>query len=307
MNIRYYPKNFLLRSISMRRRTSLLLALLLFFLLSPVEASPSSALDITVTPSKIGQGEVGILRVKERKGARPRVIWMGKEITLVKDKRNGIWSGFIGADLTTRPGRYKLQISLKDKDNPHSITVSVLSRDYGIRRLTLPREMVELDPHTLKRVREESRRVREIFMRPAGYPLWMGGWIRPVAGRVISPFGCRSIINEMERSPHSGVDLKAGEGTPVLATNRGIVALVANHFFGGLSVIIDHGGGIQSMYFHLSKALVPMADLVEKGTAIGLSGSSGRVTGAHLHFGIRLNGTRVNPINLIEISRRLER
>jgi murein DD-endopeptidase MepM/ murein hydrolase activator NlpD len=291
----------------MRKAIRLILAILSLFFLSPVEAYPSSALDITVTPSKIGQGEVGILTIKEKKGARPNVIWMGKEITLVKDKRKGIWWGFIGVDLTTRPGRYKLQTSPKDKDNPHSLTITVASRDYGIRRLTLPREMVELDPHTLKRVREESQEVKEVFMMPAGSPRWMGGWIRPVAGRVISPFGCRSIINEMERSPHSGVDLKAEEGTPVLATNRGIVALVANHFFSGLSVIIDHGGGIQSMYFHLSKALVPMAHLVEKGTAIGLSGSTGRVTGPHLHFGVRLNGTRVNPINLIEISRRLER
>ncbi len=307
MNIRYYPKNFLLRSISMRRRTSLLLALLLFFLLLPVEAYTSSALDITVTPSKIGQGEVGIIRIKGETGDKPKVIWMGKEITLVKDKRHGILLGFIGADLTTRPGRYKLQISLNDRDNPHSITIDVRSKDYGIRRLTLPKEMVELGPQTLKRVREESRRVREIFMRRAGSPLWMGGWIRPVAGRVISSFGSKSIINEMERSPHSGVDLRAAEGIPIMATNRGKVALVANHFFAGLSVIIDHGGGIQSMYFHLSKAFVEMAQLVEKGTTIGLSGSSGRATGAHLHFGIRLNGRRVNPINLIEISRSLGR
>ena len=122
-----------------------------------------------------------------------------------------------------------------------------------------------------------------------------------------SPFGCRCIINDMERSPHSGVDLKASEGTPVKATNRGIVVLVADHFFSGLSVVIDHGGGMQSMYFHLSEVLVQAGELLEKGTIIGLSGSSGRVTGPHLHFGIRLNGGRVNPIKLIEISRRLER
>jgi len=304
MNIRYYPKNFLLRSISMRRRTSLLLALLLFFLLSPVEASSSSGLEITAIPSEIGQGEVSLLSIK-KKGPEPEVTWMGKKITLVADKKNEIWSGFIGADLTTRPGRYKLKISRANSNNPHSITISVLSRDYGLRRLTLPREMVELDSHTLKRVKEEIRSVMELFVRPAGYPVWRGRWIRPVAGTIVSSFGRRSIINDMERSPHSGVDLKAEEGTPVKTTNGGKVALVADHFFSGLSVFIDHGGGIQSMYFHLSKVFVKADQLVEKGATIGLSGSSGRVTGPHLHFGIRLNGERVNPINLIEISRRL--
>jgi murein DD-endopeptidase MepM/ murein hydrolase activator NlpD len=144
-------------------------------------------------------------------------------------------------------------------------------------------------------------------MRPPEHPLWRGKWIKPVAGTVVSPFGCRSIINGMERSPHSGVDLEAAQGTPVKVPNRGRVVLVANHFFSGLSVVIDHGGGIQSMYFHLSQVIVEVGQLLKKGEIIGLSGSSGRVTGPHLHFGIRLNGERVNPINLIEISRRLER
>jgi len=306
MNIRYYPKNFLLRSISMRRRTSLLLALLLFFLLSPVEASSLSGPDITVTPSKIGQGEIGLLSIKE-KGAKPEVTWMERKITLVSDKKNKIWLGLIGSDLTTRPGMYKLKISRTNDKNPLSIIISVLSRDYGIRRLTLPKEMGELDAYTLKRAIEESRKVRELFFRPAGYSLWRGKWIMPVPGTVVSHFGSRCIINDMERSPHSGVDLRAEEGTPVKATNSGKVALVANHFFSGLSVFIDHGGGIQSMYFHLSHVSVHVGQLVEKGATIGLSGSSGRVTGPHLHFGIRLNGGRVNPINLVEISGRFER
>jgi len=290
----------------MTKRIPLLLAVSFLFFLSPIKASSSSGLDITVTPSRIGQGEVSLLSIK-KKGAEPEVTWMGKKITLVADKKNRIFSGFIGADLTTRPGRYKLKISRGNNNNPHSITITVLSRDYGIRRLTLPKEMVELDADTLKRVKEEIRTVKGLFTRPAGYSLWRGRWIRPVPGMVVSPFGRRSIINGEERSPHSGVDLKALEGTTVKATNRGKVALVVDHFFSGLSVFIDHGGGIQSMYFHLSKPFVQADQLVEKGVAIGLSGFSGRATGPHLHFGIRLNGGRVDPMKLIEISGGLER
>ena len=291
----------------MRKKICLLLALLFFFFLSPVEAFSLSVLDINITPSNIGQGEVGLLSIK-KKGVSPKVIWMGKKIALIYDKKDEVWTGFIGADLTTRPGMYTLQISLdNDHNNAHSITIGVLSRDHGVRRLTLPKEMVELDADTLKRVRAESRRVRELFMRPAEHPLWAGKWIKPLAGTVVSPFGCRCIINGMERSPHSGVDLEASQGTQVKVPNRGRVVLVANHFFSGLSVFIDHGGGIQSMYFHLSQVIVEVGQLLKKGEIIGLSGSSGRVTGPHLHFGIRLNGERVNPIKLIQISRRLER
>ncbi len=291
----------------MEKRYYLLLIVLFLFFLSPVETRPSSGLDVTLTPSTIGQGEVALLSIQKLGKAKPKVIWMGKKITLVYDKKNEVWSGFIGADLTTRPGRYKLQIDLNKNNNPYSSTISVLSRDHGIRRLTLPKEMVELDPTTLKRVLKESSKVRELFISSADYLFWEGSWIRPVPGTVVSPFGCRCIINGMERSPHSGVDLKAAESTPVKAPNRGRVVLVANHFFSGLSVVIDHGGGIQSMYFHLSHVFVDVSQLLEKGTIIGLSGSSGRVTGPHLHFGIRLNGGRVDPIKLIEISGRLER
>ena len=124
----------------------------------------------------------------------------------------------------------------------------------------------------------------------------------PVQGKIVSPFGCRTIINKLERSPHSGVDLKVAQGTSIKATNRGRVVLVADHFFGGLSVVIEHGGAIHSMYFHLSNASVRVGQMVEKGDTIGFTGSSGRATGPHLHFGIRLNGERVNPLGLIELS-----
>ena len=289
----------------MIKKVPLLFTVLFICFLSHVEALPSFALDFTITPSEIGQGEVGLLSIQKTGEAKPDVIWMGKKITLLYDKKNDVWAGFIGADLTTRPGRYKLQVNLNN--NPHLMEINVLLKDRGVRHLTVPKEMEALDIDTLKRVREESRRMRELFMRSAEYPHWRGDWIKPIASTVVSPFGLRSIINGIERRPHSGVDLKAAEGTHVKATNKGRIVLVANHFFGGLSVVIDHGGGIQSMYFHLSHVFVQAGQLLEKGAIIGLSGSSGRVTGAHLHFGIRLNGGRVDPLKLIEISRRLER
>jgi murein DD-endopeptidase MepM/ murein hydrolase activator NlpD len=174
--------------------------------------------------------------------------------------------------------------------------------DHGIRRFTVPKEMEALTPAILERVKKESQEMREIFTRCNLQPLWHGRWIRPVQGRIVSPFGCRTIINNLERSPHSGVDLRAAQGTLIKAPNRGQVVLAADHFFGGLSLVIDHGGAIHSMYFHLSDISVSVGQMVEKGDIIGLTGLSGRATGPHLHFGIRLNGERVNPLRLIELS-----
>ena len=148
--------------------------------------------------------------------------------------------------------------------------------------------------------------MRELWKTPPSTPHWSGTFLKPVPGDVRGPFGRKSIINEQPRSPHSGVDLKGEKGTPIKAINNGRVALMGNHFFTGLSVVIDHGGGIQSMYFHLDKITVKKEQMVSKGHIIGLVGSTGRSTGPHLHWGIRNNGARVNPLRLTVLSRELE-
>ena len=288
----------------MKKRILLFLTAAIFLSQLPTIAFSLSDADISVTPSEIGQGEISFLTIRGDGKIMPEALWMEKNIPLIPDSEKGIWFNFIGADLTTEPGKYKLEI--KDNNHPQSVIMSVLSKDYGVRRLTLPENMVSLDADTLKRVRKESERMKEVFSSPVQRPLWYGKWIRPVSGDIVGPFGRKSIINGMKRAPHSGVDFRAAKGTPVKATNRGKVVLVDNHFFSGLKVVIDHGGGVYSMYFHLDYSFVQADQLVEKGDIIGLSGSTGRATGPHLHFGIRLNGNRINPINLMEISERLE-
>ena len=291
--------------LKVRKTAFLALALFLASVLLPTEASSLSPAQVTITPPVIGQGEVSLIEVSGPAHG-PWITWLGERIPMLHNKGTQSWVGFIGADLTTDPGEYKLQITYAAGHDPVLHTIRVRPKDYGIRRITVPREMVELDRPTLERVLREIETVKGIFATSSEQPLWRGGWENPVPGTIVSPFGCRNIINEVERSPHSGVDLKALAGTPVRACNRGIVALVAEHFFSGKSIFIDHGGGIFSMYFHLSHVSVQTDELVEKGDLIGLSGSSGRVTGPHLHFGIRLNGTRINPLRFIDISHTLE-
>ena len=186
------------------------------------------------------------------------------------------------------------------------VMIKVVKKDRGVRRLTLPKKMVDLDAQTLERVREESKVMKEALDAPVSIPMWNGPFLKPVEGEVVGPFGRRSIINDQPRAPHSGVDLKAPQGTPVKAMNRGRVILTADHFFSGKSVVIDHGGGILSMYFHLHEIMVKINDETTKGQTIGLVGATGRATGAHLHLGVRVNGARVDPLSLTELSRELE-
>lgn len=108
-------------------------------------------------------------------------------------------------------------------------------------------------------------------------------------------------MNGQPRNPHNGEDIGAPLGTDVAATNDGVVRITVDHFFSGKGVIVDHGLGFYSMYFHLSEILVKDGDLVKAGQIIGKVGSTGRATGPHLHWGVKLNGARVNPYALLDL------
>ncbi len=269
-------------------------------------AGAMSRSDIYISSDIIPQGELSLIRISAGEGEIPIVTWMKREVFLLSPSGSTHWQGFLVADLNEKPGSYDVRVKTSLSSHEEIFRIEVVDKDYGVRRLTLPKRMVDLDEETLKRVKKESAKLKRIWEAPVSKPAWSGPFLRPVEGKVVGPFGRRSIINEQPRSPHSGVDLRGEEGTPVVVTNNGKVVLTADYFFTGKTVIIDHGGAIMSMYFHLEKILVQEGDIVRKGTTIGLVGSTGRATGPHLHWGVRVNGARINPLRLIAISRGLE-
>jgi murein DD-endopeptidase MepM/ murein hydrolase activator NlpD len=175
------------------------------------------------------------------------------------------------------------------------VTVRVAAYPYPEQRLTVDDTMVHLSPEDEARAAREAEQVRPLwalegeprFTLPLGPPLAR----LPEGGR----FGARRVFNGEPRSPHAGADYKAMTGTPVLAVADGRVALAAEHFFGGNSVYVDHGGGLVTVAMHLSRMAVKTGDKVKRGQVIGEVGATGRVTGPHLHFAVRWHGARVDP------------
>jgi murein DD-endopeptidase MepM/ murein hydrolase activator NlpD len=152
----------------------------------------------------------------------------------------------------------------------------------------------------LKRIRAESRKVSRIFAEVSKHRYWNGPFLRPVPGEAISSFGKRSIINGQPRSPHTGTDFRAAEGTPVKAPAAGRVMLVQDLYFAGNTVIVDHGLGLYSYFAHLSSFSVTEGQFIEAGEIVGEVGATGRVTGPHLHWTLRLAEARVDPLSLME-------
>ena len=125
----------------------------------------------------------------------------------------------------------------------------------------------------------------------------------PSEGMVSSEFGLKRYLNGQPRSPHSGIDIAAAQGTSVYAPSDGIVSMTGDYFFNGKTVLLDHGQGLITMYCHLSKITVAQSEKIKKGAKIGEIGMTGRVTGAHLHWAVSLNNVRVNPRHFLNSTR----
>lgn len=230
--------------------------------------------------------------------------FLDRNVYFDNTKFPGTYSGLLGIDLNADPGPKDLQIIIERSDGSREKTsreIMVRMGDFRVQHLTLPDRWVHYDNETTKRINEENRIITALFKKETEEKLWTEPFLMPLEGRITGEFGLRRYINGEPRSSHSGIDISAVTGTPIISANKGKAALVMDMFFSGLSLFIDHGQGLYTMYFHLSEILVKESDEIERGQTIALVGATGRVTGAHLHFGVRLNYNKVSPWDIVNL------
>ncbi len=273
-------------------------------LLVAASAIPAAPLRVRVVPPAPRQGDVAVVLLGGAQGAREVEGSLGGRSLAFFPYGEG-WAALVGIDLEIRPGRAPWRIGVVDAGGTGRQLrgqVSVTQRRFPVQRLTLPRAMVELDPDTERRAEGEAARLKALYETATPERLWRGPFTRPVAGDGPGDgFGARRIINGRPRMPHAGLDYAAARGTPVVAANRGRVALVGDFFFPGRLVALDHGLGVYTLYMHLDRAEVTEGALVERGEIIGLVGASGRATGPHLHFAALVRTARVDPGALLGV------
>lgn len=180
-------------------------------------------------------------------------------------------------------------------------TFAVQKRQFPTQRIDgLPPKQVTPDPETLKRIRSEGNLIKLARDTDSPETLFRSGFVWPVHGIISGPYGSQRILNGQPRAPHSGVDIAAPKGTPVVSCADGVVSLVhPDMFYTGKSVVVDHGFGLASIYVHMSEILVTEGQRIAKGAPIGKVGASGRATGPHLHWGLSLFQTRLDPALLV--------
>lgn len=284
-------------------------AVLLMATLCSVDASFGSAVDRKGADGQYSgkQGQIIVVKVpSEELSAHLQGTFLGRTVNFFPDPRTDEPKGFVGLlgiDLQDAPGTYELAVQVASGDQRRSLSyhVEVLKEQFHVERLTLPKNKVDLDPKGLARWKSEQEHVKQALASDSPARLWQSDFVEPVNGKRTGIFGSVRIMNGQPRNPHNGEDIGAPNGTDVAATNDGVVRLTVEHIFSGKGVFVDHGLGFYSMYFHLSEVTVNEGDVVRAGQTVGKVGATGRATGPHLHWGVKLNGARVNPYALLEL------
>ena len=214
--------------------------------------------------------------------------------------RDGRQVAVIGIPLDATPGTQTARLEYRDTRPATGVAFEIVAKTYAEQRLTVKNQRhVDPSPEDLERIAAERERLDRAL---ATYSADLQPLLRlapPVAGERSSSFGLRRFFNGEARAPHSGMDIAAAEGTPILNPARGRVLDTGDFFFNGQTVFVDHGQGVVAIYCHLNRIDVKPGDEVGAGAQLGLVGSTGRVTGAHLHWGIAINRALVDPALLL--------
>lgn len=242
----------------------------------------------------------GIAVVPLNESCRPDVYYNGNPVMIIGKQDD--WHAIVGIPLSAEPGTHRLRVNINGEESIYNF--DVVNKEYETQYLTIRnKRQVNPTPDDLERIRKEMKLIgeaksswRDVEQVPLNLSI-------PVEGRYSSPFGLRRFFNNQPRRPHGGLDIAAVEGTPVRAPADGKIINTGNYFFNGNTVFIDHGQGMITMYCHLNIIDVEAGRAIKRGQVIGTVGQTGRVTGAHLHWGVYLNRTAVDPELFIPTNR----
>ncbi|HMK60109.1 MAG TPA: M23 family metallopeptidase [Dissulfurispiraceae bacterium] len=266
-----------------------------FFTISP---AISFAMHADVVPGSLLPGDVFIVKITGfGTSAGLTASFEGTGIPLENCGQDCL-SGIGVVSIDTKPGERRVIVTSEQERAESVLTVG--SPKFPELHLTLPESKVTLSAEALARVRKEDAMLDEIWKKN-GLKLFRENFVMPLPNQITTVFGAKRIMNGKSISIHKGIDVKGKLGERVAASNSGRVVLAEDLFFGGNTVIVDHGTGIYTIYMHLSKFAVKTGDVVEKGAAIGFVGSTGRATGPHLHFGLKVLGINANPVSLLNM------
>ncbi len=284
-----------------------LIAILLVAAVAPTLAGrPSAITSVSWNPHVIKVGAPCLFTV--HMAAPPSSLkgkWQGRDVVFFSTGKRHSWYGLAGVDVEAAPGTYQLELEATMPDGQMISAmrkIRVRPSTYKTVRLEVPDRFVQPDAESLKKIEVDKGLKQEAFAHETPEPEWSGSFHPPINSTVSEGFGVRRTFNGKLASIHRGLDYHAAPGTPILAANAGTVVLAGDLFYEGNCVIIDHGQQFMTLYMHLSQVQVTEGEKVKEGQEIGLSGSTGRATGPHVHVAVRWQGAYLDPAQLWALS-----
>jgi murein DD-endopeptidase MepM/ murein hydrolase activator NlpD len=279
----------------------------------PISAAQSNQSDslsgITLSAKDVTNGSLLLLQIESHKLDPPvrdmRLTFQQHEYPVyphpVTPAENHF--GLVAIPFRTAPGPANLVLAWTNAAGDHSraIPFRVVAGKYKTDELKVDSSRVNPNKKNIERAQKEARKIKRIYAEGSITRLWEGDFQLPMTSDITSPFGNKRVFNGKLKSFHNGVDFRARSATPVFAANSGVVKLAENLFYSGNAVVIDHGTGVFTIYAHLSRIDVAAGQHIKKGQRLGLTGATGRVSGPHLHWGVKVKGIAVNPLQLIEV------
>lgn len=255
----------------------------------------------------IKNAQTALLRLQAIDIKEPKLTLLDKEPFNLNFKENSFkkneYYALIPISYYKKPKKYKVIISYFKSNKKYfkSIKLNVIDGKYKSETINVSKSIFKPSKKRVQRTKREYKEAMDIYRSVSDKILWKENFIYPINSKITSAFGTKRVYNNELKSYHSGTDFRAQIGTPIFASNSGIVKIAQNRFYAGNSIVIDHGHGVYSCYYHLSKMNFKVGDFVKKGQEIGLSGATGRITGPHLHYAFRINGIQVDPLQAIKV------
>ena len=263
------------------------------------------AFGIEVSNSIIANGKTALLEFQKDKDISYENIIIGKKKYKIFDNPVDKQKAYALLPMSyyEKPADKKVEIFYKElnKQKTKVLFFRVEDGNYKKEKIQVQSSKVSLNEKDKKRASKEYAEAMKIYKTVSDKSYMSKSFIIPLTSKITSNFGKARVYNGSLKGYHSGTDFRAKVGTPLIACNDGVVVLAKDRFYSGGSVIVDHGQGVYSCYYHMSKFDVKKGSEVKQGELLGLSGDSGRVTGPHLHFSFRVGGEQVDPLQLIEL------